>query len=321
MLSKELPTNPSYDEACHLIDFAEDEYWLPIIQQICAHHNIDLKQCIRIKEGANVLFEINGKWIIKIVPPNWAYQGIAEIESQKLLTGKLSVSVPDLIASGTINRWIYAVMTVMNGQTLANIWPDINKGEKIRLVAQLGNIIDDLHKMVIPLNSRLAVSWDKYIQQLISDCVPRHKRKAVPHYLVEQITDYIDQVDYICDDGESIFIHMDLHPWNLMVEETNGEYRISGVLDFGDAIIGRSRLLELATPILFMCQGDFDLIKVLLKSYQQGQIQPSPKLQQELMVVSLLRPACDFNFVLQQVPATGPRENWQQISQQLFPCK
>lgn len=104
-----------------------------------------------------------------------------------------------------------------------------------------------------------------------------------------------------------------------MADKVNGEYQITGVLDFGDAVIGNSRLLELNTPLLFLCQGNPVLVKELIDTYQLLDISNIEQLVDNLMAVALLRPACDFNFVLQQVPQTGPRDNWQKIARQLFP--
>jgi hygromycin-B 7''-O-kinase len=47
--------------------------------------------------------------------------------------------------------------------------------------------------------------------------------------------------DYF-ENGETIFIHMVLHPWNLLVDKINGLYKICGVLDFADPVITRSHL-------------------------------------------------------------------------------
>ena len=154
---------------------------------------------------------------------------------------------------------------------------------------------------------------------MIDNCIERHTRKKLPSQLVEQIPNTLDQASDYFDDGDTFFIHMDLHPWNLMVDKVDGLYKICGVLDFGDAVIGKSRLLEINTPLLFLCQGNPVLVKALIDSYQLLKITNPKQLKANLMAIALLRPACDFNFVLQQVPQTGLRDNWRQIADQLFP--
>lgn len=314
-----LPSNPTYDEACDLIDNSVDTFWLTALEQIRQLHQLPDGEWIRIKEGANVLFKLNAQLIIKIVPPNWSYQGTAEIAASDLLKGKLSITIPEVIASGEINNWLYVVMTLLPGITLANIWDELSFQQKEPIVKQLGLFIRELHSIELKSKSPILVEWAEYISQLNIDCVARHKRKLVPKNLVEQIPEYLALTDLTFDDGHDIIIHMDLHPWNLMVDKVADEYKISGVLDFGDTIIGKSQLLELNTPILFLCQGNKKLTQTLIDSYSLLKEKDKLKLRQQFMVVALLRPACDFNFVLQQVPITGPRDNWRQIAEQLFP--
>ena len=322
-----LPINPTYQQACDLIDNAGDETWLPSIQYICQRHQIEAESITRIAVGGNVLFRINDDFIVKLVPPNWAYQGEAEVEASTIIGDKLSLKVPQVVASGSIDGWVFVVMTILPGISLADVWSDLDVINKHSIIAKVGKFIHEIHRLEVPTKSCLAPNWQDYYQQLVDDCLPRHTRKQLPEVLLKQIPEYfakhgLDRFNVLCDLDEKakdIFIHMDLHPWNLMVEEKEEGYELSGVLDFGDAIIGRSCLLELATPLLFMCQGDQALCRTLLSNYQLIEESDCQLLVSRLMAVSLLRPACDFNFVLQQVPETAPRKDWESIAKQLFP--
>jgi len=295
----QLPSEPSYDEACDIIDDSPDDYWFPFLDQIRIESQLPEGDWIRIREGGNVLFKLAGRFIIKIVPPNWDEQGSAEIHSSELLAGKLSIPIPEVIANGAINNWIFVVMTLLPGDTLSEVWNELGRGEKITILKQLGCFMRELHQLPAPDKSPIRIDWAEYQQKLIDDCVPRHTRKGVPTPLVNQIANYINSTEGYFDDDQTFFIHMDLHIWNLMVDKVEGKHKISGVLDFGDAVIGKSRLLELNTPILFLCKGDKELIDVLLDSYQLLEQVDANTLRQNLMTVALLRPACDFNFVLQ----------------------
>lgn len=322
-----LPSNPSYDEACDIVDHKDDDYWLPVINKILAQHQLNILSTERINEGGNVLFKLGNEYILKLVPPNWGYQGLAEIEAGSIISDKLSLVVPRVMAHGTIDNWIYVVMDLLPGISLAEVWEDVTFENKKQIIQSIGRFMNELHHLSIPAKSKLKPDWQSYYQELRNDCISRHTRKKVPERLISQIEDFLNHpglsnycvLDDLNDNEPDIFIHMDLHPWNLMVEKNGAEYQICGVLDFGDAIIGRSRLLELATPLLFMCQGNSELCSILLQNYQLLDGTDSASLQAKLMAVSLLRPACDFNFVLQQVPETGPRDNWQNIAEQLFP--
>ena len=322
-----LPNNPSYQEACDLVDHKAEDFWAPVINRICEQHQIGQLSKQRIREGGNVLFKLGDQLILKLVPPNWAYQGQAEIDASLIVSEKLSIAPPRLIAHGSIDNWIYLVMELLPGISLAEVWADLAFENKKQIVQSVGRFMLELHQLALPPESGLRPNWQSYYRSLQEDCVSRHTRKNVPELLVSQIEDYFKQnnledysiLDDLDENAPDIFIHMDLHPWNLMVKKEGTEYKINGVLDFGDAIIGRSRLLELATPLLFLCQGDAELCSILLTNYGLLNTKNSSSLRTRLMAVSLLRPACDFNFVLQQVPETGPRDNWKSIANQLFP--
>lgn len=317
-LQQFLPTQPSYAQSCELIDDRDDAFWHPLLEHLRQQHQLPDGVWHRIRDGGNLLFRLGTDLIFKLVPPNWGYQGTAEIESLRLLAGKLPLAMPAIRASGEINGWIYIIMTVVPGRSLSEFWPQLSVKEKRPLVSQLGRIIRELHQLPLRSGSSLQQDWQSYHQFLIEDCLPRHKLKGLPQALIDQIPALLAAADNYFDDGDTFFIHMDLNPWNLMVEERAGEYRLCGVLDFGDAVIGRSRLLELITPLLFMCQGNRSLMETLLDSYQLLD-RTAEDLQHRCLVNSLIRPACDYNFVLEQVPETGPRETWQQIADQLFP--
>lgn len=107
-----LTPNPSYSEACNIIDDSPDAFWFPILEIVCRSHQLPTGGWIRIREGGNVLFKLNKSLVIKLVPPNWAYQGTAEIEAWRLLKRKLSIPIPEVIVNGTIDNWPYVVMTM-----------------------------------------------------------------------------------------------------------------------------------------------------------------------------------------------------------------
>lgn len=322
MLTTELlPKDPSYQQSCELLDNAEDSFWLPILHKIASTHQLTIKKWHRIKQGGNALFAINEALIVKIVPPNWAYQAQAELNAIAILPKMLSLETPEFIANGHINTWPYILMKRMSGISLAERWPDLSLEQRKPIIQQVARFIKELHQLELPRDCDLKADWSSYCQQLIKDCVARHQRKGLPSSLVEQIPAYLGNEESYLDDGADFFIHMDLHPWNLMVTESAFGLKLTGVLDFGDAIVGRSRLLELNTPALFMCQGNVELLRTLFSTYGLLKKDRVEQLQKACMLVALLRPACDFNFVLEQVPVTGARNTWPQIAQQLFPIE
>ncbi len=322
--SSEIP----YEQICNLIESCPDSFWKQAVEHICDLHNVSVTEYTRIREGGNLLFKIADDLIIKLVPPHWAYQGQAEIDSVSCLDFEnLSLAMPKIIASGECCGWVYVIMTYLDGRNLASVWSSLSFENKQSIIQQAGSFLKELHLQPCNKHSALFKHWPQYHRELLEDCLSRHTRKKLKPQLLSQISNFFDEThssSYECFDdlprsSEPVFIHMDIHPWNLMVKQSGARFELIGVLDFGDAVIGRSRLLELATPLLFMCQGNRDLCESLFSSYELYSLDDRRATQIQLMGVALLRPACDFNFVLQQVPETAERKNWYQVAEQLFP--
>ncbi len=138
--------------------------------------------------------------------------------------------------------------------------------------------------------------------------------------MLEQVIPFVElHIDTLLQQEEQMFVHMDLHPWNLMVDKIEGQWRLTGVVDFGDASFAYNPFFELLTPCCFMAQGQSELYAELLAGYQCLSIAKANELQDVMMATALLRPASDINFVMQQIGEISPRDNWQQVAQQLFP--
>jgi hygromycin-B 7''-O-kinase len=313
-----LPLNPSYKEVCELIDHQSDGYWLPAIEKIASMHQQPTAKWIRVREGGNVIFR-HDNIAIKLIPQNWNYQGKAEIQSLGMLTDALPVERPRLLHHGVLDGWIYLIITWLPGISLAEVWGGMSYENKKIIVGEVGEFLDTLHQLPINKQAHQLFHWPEYHQKLLNGCLARHKRNRIPEALLEQVEHFLSLSSDYFDDGEAFLIHMDIHPWNLMAVQRGDVAHLSGVLDFGDAVIGRSQLIELATPIIFLCQGDAQLVNQLLESYGRYQVDNQQKFQQNLMATVLIRPDCDLNFVMSQVPYSGPRETWEQVAEQLFP--
>ena len=315
-----LPDNPDYQQACALLDDQPLSYWQPVLDHLKLLHQLPAGDWQRIPEGGNALFALGDKVILKLVPPNWRAQGLAEIAAAEAIPTGLSLATPRLLASGEINNWVYVVMSRLPGRCLADVWPDLSLEQKRPILRRVGELMRELRQLPVPAASSLLVDdWPGYIAKASAECMDRHRRCEVPTPLLEEVTSYLATAGNIAERDELHFIHMDLHPWNLMAVESDGEWQLSGLLDFGDAVIGRSALLEIATPALFMAQGNRELLNELLDAYGYEDRSEPAALARDLMATSLIRPCSDITFVMGQVPTTGPRQTWQQVAAQLFP--
>jgi len=303
--------------ACsRFIECAPLASWLPALRLLQAQFALPDGPWERIPKGANALFALGSGIIVKLVPPNWRRQGDKELLVAPLLEGKLSLETPRLIGSGTIDGWVCVISTRLGGTALADVWPDMHIAQKRAIMAQTGQLLRELGAVPFDEDIAIRVDWPAYIDGLKDACMARHRRRNMPDGLIDQVLPYLQAVGEIAPAGRLRFIHMDIHPWNLMAQQTDGNWRLTGVLDFGDAIVGQSDLFELLTPLMFMAQGDANLAHAMLAAY--GSVDAC-SLQRKLAACMLIRPDSDVMFCMDQVPVTGPRETWSEIAAQMFP--
>jgi hygromycin-B 7''-O-kinase len=306
--------------ACRdFIDHAPLTTWLPVLKHLQQEFQLPDDSWERIPKGANALFGLGDEVIVKMVPLNWRRQGDKEILVAPLVEGKLSLHTPRLIGSGEIDNWICVISSRLNGTVLADVWPSLDIEQKKSIMIQTGQVMREFRTVTFDENIAIKVDWSSYIADLISGCLARHQRRMMPKSLLDQVLPYIEAAGDFAQPAEPRFIHMDIHPWNLMAKQEEGHWRLDGLLDFGDAIVGNSDRFELLTPMIFMAQGNPLLLKSLLESYgASGEINPST-LQRQLTACMLIRPDSDVTFCMQQVPTSGSRDTWQQIATQMFP--
>lgn len=293
--------------------------WMPVLSHLQREFGLPDGVWQKIPQGANALFGLGGEVIVKLVPPNWRRQGDKEILVAPLLEGKLSLRTPRLIGGGEIDNWVFVIASRLPGVLLADVWPSLDMERKRSIMVQTGRLLRELRAVTFDKDIAIKVDWPSYLQDLVAGCLARHQRRNMPAGLLDQVLPYIEAAGDFAAAGEPRFIHMDIHPWNLMAKQEEGGWKLDGLLDFGDAIVGRSDRFELLTPLLFMAQGSPVLLKALLESYGGMGGISVPLLQRQLTACMLVRPDSDVMFCMRQVPASGPRDTWDQIAAQLFP--
>ncbi len=314
-----LPEHPSIVQSVDLIKSAPLCHWMPVLEHLQQVYRLPVGQWTRIPEGANALFELGDEVIVKLVPPNWRGQGEKELIVAPLLNGKLSLETPRLIGGGIIDNWVFVISSRLQGTSLADVWPSLDVGQKRLIMLQVGTLLRELRSIAVDGDSAIRVDWQHYIGTLVCACLARHQRKAMPAHLAAQVMPYIDAAGDFSPPAQARLIHMDIHPWNLMARNDQGRWTLSGLIDFGDAIVGNNDRFELLTPLMFMAQGNPILVKALLDAYGMLNDDDAPTLRRQLMATALIRPDSDVGFCMQQVPVSGPRDTWEQIALQMFP--
>lgn len=330
-----LPTDPPYDIACDISDNWSLEQWKPILETICVRHDIHGIKFSQNLEGTNPVFEVtltpnsnqlkifNKAYIIKILAPNFRPQYQGDYYSLKLLNHHhLGIKVPKLIYSGDVDNWPYLVIEKLDGIMLSSVLDTLSHENKIDIARALGDFSAQLHALPEELVERLRVDWPDLVQRQTLNCYEKRKRQGLATPLLESINTYLqrhsDKLAPNLNKTTAHLIHTDLHPGNLLVTMEQGQYKLSGIIDFGDALACADPTFEFTSPALLLALGEASIFHAYLDGYGYKGLRDS-NLQQHMMVLNLLRHTGDIDYLLQHVPNCQGVLDWEELEPLFFP--
>lgn len=318
MLDEILVKDPSRELAIDIIDSEDELRFAPVAEYICAQHGIELTSYRKINGWANVILEINHQYIIKVSAPNWAILQRREIEALALLSDHhLPTPVPKLLHQGEYNGWVYFVSDKLSGTNLHDVWPTLGFDDKQRIMHQVGCFAKALNALDVEPKGLLHVDWQAFLQSHSADAYERRKKQNLSGPLLDDINPYLNEVNYQPKEDKPMLIHCDLHAGNLLGEQIDGQWHLSGVIDFGDAVISTDKHYEMTSTTILMGLGDSALNRAFFDGYGLT-IDDVERLQQILMVLSIIRHSGELQYVLNQVKGCADMPNWHAVAERFF---
>lgn len=317
----QLPTNPSYELACELVDSEDVNLWRDIIARIATKHGIKINSLTKINGWANGLFIVNNEVVIKIVPPNWIGQGKRELAALELIVGHpLPVATPQLLANGSLDGWLYVIINKLEGTNLNEIWKDLDEDNQCSIIKQVVEFANALHKINIShvdKNSELYHDWPVFLQNQAANCYEKHKSKNIPKHLLDTMGSFLANHDHQSKFEHYQLMHTDLHPGNLMAIKQNDTWQLSAVIDFGDALIGPDKYFEYATSSLLMGLGNKNINQTLLQAYGFD-IADTQAFQHHLTALGMLRHMGGIDYIMARFPGSEKSSSWEQMTSLFF---
>jgi hygromycin-B 7''-O-kinase len=287
----------------------EQELWNEAIEEICILHNIPFTHFHVFADGSNLVVSVADKFVVKLFPPFHIHQWKSEYKTLKILHGKISIPVPELIASAKRDdQWMYIIMTIVPGITLESVWKNFTHAQKAILLRKIGMLMAEVHSLKDPLLNEMDPSWKNFMEAQLSGFHARHKRLQMPEWFLLEVDAYVHQnISLLPENVEPVLLTGEYTPFNLLVAEQSGEWEISAMLDFGDSMAGFAEY-DLLGPLLFLTEGDPDLVRFLLKGYRYTDRQMDPALRKRLMLLAILHRYSNLEFQL-RIPGWASRAN------------
>jgi hygromycin-B 7''-O-kinase len=310
-----LPANVSYDHYWETIYHQPLLYWEPAIDAICARHSLSARGRERAALGRNIVF-LSGALIIKLSPPFWVHEISREAAALTFVQDRLPVAVPAPLATGELVSWNYLVETRLPGTLLRSIWATLQPPEKKALAYQHGTICAALH--ALPAQEAPAIlgfNWAGMLTEQAEECIPEMRRSGVSDGLIADVDAYLEEAfALLANDTELRLLHGDLDAINLLAEHQGGQWRITGLVDWGDIKLGPIAH-EFISPRIHMYRAEAGMLERWYEGYGFTPGALTPELKQNLMARTMLYYAGEFGAILDQVPGARECQSWAEVAE------
>lgn len=217
-----------------------------------------------VDEGSNLVAFVGGDLVIKLFPPFLRHQHQSEQSALAALVGRLSVPTPAIVSSGTTSGWSYLVMTRLEGSSLEAAWTTCNGNEQRELLHRIGQLIAEAQAIPPSALQGLEPGWATFLAGQAERCSERQARFGMPAHLLADLPRYLSSTgDVLPRDFRPVLLTGEYTPGSILVTRRDGAWQVSGLVDFGDAMVGFSEY-DLLGPGTFLAAGDPAHLQALL---------------------------------------------------------
>jgi hygromycin-B 7''-O-kinase len=285
---------PSYTEYEPFRPFRSDpSQWLPVAIDIARGHGLACAKPQIFSTGTNLVVGLDEPLILKIFPPFLRGQFASERASLTQLRGRLAVPIPEIVFEGERDQWPYLVITRLDGRLGSEVWPHLPEDQKERVLFQIGEIIADVQRVPLGDLSQIEPHWDQFIPRQIQGCRARHERLGLPRQFLAGLDDLLrDAATLIPLNARPVILTGEFIPENFLLRRETEDWRVSGLIDFGDVMTGWGEY-DLLGPSAFMTAGVARRVRSLFEGFGYSSTDLTPTLKRRLMAMFLLHRVSD----------------------------
>lgn len=172
------------------------------------------------------------------------------------------------------------------------------------ILRELGELIREVHGLPTDGLEAIDCHWQQFIEKQMAQCVEQHRRKGLPKVLLQQLPAYLNTCKEVLPQiKKPVLLTGEYTPMNFLVKQLDGIWHISGLIDFGDAMLGLPEY-DLLGPGAFLIQGNKQLLRTFLMSYGYLPHELTRSLSHQQAALMLLHQYSNLNIQV-RIP------NWQ----------
>lgn len=291
-LNQTLSTTHTFEDYEKLKQHIEKDLARAIIHK----HQLSKAELTLFSDGTNIVFSYGEDKVIKIFPPFHQSQFESERLVLKHLDGNLSIKTPTLEHEGEIFGWPYIIISKLEGTNLETLWETMSHNNKVVILRELGALIQEVHALPTDGLEAIDCHWSQFLEKQIANCVEQHQTKGLPEALLQQLPAYLDSIkEALPKIKKPVILTGEYTPMNFLVKQVDGMWHISGLIDFGDAMLGLPEY-DLLGPGAFLIQGDKQLLREFLTAYGYLPNEMTDILSHQLMALMLLHQYSNLNI-------------------------
>ena len=271
-----------------------DGVWHWIAAEICGRHSISYVSLRRSPQGENIIFFVDGRFVIKIYTP-FRDGYVREKAALEFAGGKLGLETPTVLHAGKLEGVSYLVMTQLVGIMMRGVWLDLETSEQIEIVSRLGIALKNLHAHAAPLSQpALNRDWRGFMERQAKTCVKRQRACGANPEWLNSLPAYINaRLELLPAKFDTVLLHGDVHPLNVLLAREGRRWQITGLFDFADSLCGFYEY-EFVAPGVLMMQGNRELQRAFLLAYGYSETQLDLNLRARLMLLTVLYECSDL---------------------------
>lgn len=288
------------DKAEYLAVFRDDEVWRPALRVIGERHGLASAALRRASGGSHVVY-LGETEVVKLYAPLFPDDFAAEQRMLEHVAGQLPIATPRIIATGELEAWPYLVMTRLSGQPLDELWPALAPAERRRLLATIGELAAAVHALpLLPGEDEPATSWAELVTTRKRRLAHKHAADGLGPAWIEDIERTVASLPALDRPAALACLHTDMQGGNLLARRVGERIELSGLFDFGDAMIG-AREHELIAPAAFMAAEVAGGLRALLCGYGYLDPERDEQLIARLTGHLLLQRYCSLPYLLRRL--------------------
>jgi len=253
--------------------FTNTAQWTAVVREICHRHDLPVQHVEAGYPGTNAVFVVDDTYVVKIYAPFCPEDFDLERELYALLGPNPRLPVPQLIAQGILEdriRWPYIIIDFKPGAPIREVRDRIPHRNLLRVAAELGEMVRELHRVPVASLTSLPhtqASWQQFVRQrqaevaetaLWAGILPEPVVAGIPEFLAFTLADSLEV--------PLALLNGDLTEDHILLEQRNGRWRISALIDFGDALVG-ARDYEWIALWFSAMDRDYDELAAFMAAY------------------------------------------------------